>query len=179
MSTGKPRGRHYVFDGRHLTADQWPVQRNYWGLGDIKSCGFCAAPGALHPSGRRYELIRAMAPARWDPEWTRLLDEAWAARGRGTSGHGGGPDSSAGEGRNCELYRLKEQLFFEQGIDEDDPRMAERILAANAEFAMPLRESEVQHTILKIKGWRRHRAPRPAAGVRRSGRTRRSGDFCT
>src|SRR4029077_13796416 len=57
---------------------------------------------------------------------------------------------------NCELYDLKKQLFYQQGIDEDDSEMAERILAANAEFAVPLRESEVWNTILKIKGWRRH-----------------------
>ena len=156
VSTGKPRGRHYVFDGRHLTREQWPVQRNYWGMGDIKSHGFCAAPGAEHPSGRMYKLDRPAQPAHWGADWGRLLDEAWAARGRGTSGHGGGSDGGEGDGRNCELYDLKKQLFYQQGIDEDDPEIAERILAANAEFAVPLRESEVWNTILKIKGWRRH-----------------------
>lgn len=125
-------------------------------MGDIKSHGFCAAPGAEHPSGRMYKLDRPAQPAHWGADWGRLLDEAWAARGRSTSGHGGGSDGGEGDGRNCELYDLKKQLFHQQGIDEDDPEMAERILAANAEFAVPLRESEIWNTILKIKGWRRH-----------------------
>ena len=60
VSTGRAGGRHLVFDGRHLTGDQWPVQRNYLGLFDIRSHGFIAAPGSTHPSGRRYELTRKM-----------------------------------------------------------------------------------------------------------------------
>jgi hypothetical protein len=155
VSTGKPRGRHYVFDGRHLTREQWPVQRYYWGMGDIKSHGFCAAPGAEHPSRRMYKLDRPAHPAHWGGDWGRLLDEAWAARGRGTSGHGGGSDGGEGGGRNCELYDLKKQLFYQQGIDEDDPEMERLILEANQAFAVPMSEARVLSTVLQIKGWMR------------------------
>jgi hypothetical protein len=110
VSTGRPDGRHQIFHGRHLIRQQWPTQRNHFGLGDIRSHGFVAAPGALHPSGRRYKLTRPMQPARWDPAWTVALDEAWKAAGRGT-GSREGTRGSEGTGRNCELYDLKKSLF--------------------------------------------------------------------
>ncbi len=165
VSTGKPDGLHRVFDGRHLTDEQWPKQRNYLGLGDVKSHGFCAAPGAVHPSGRRYELVRPGAAPRWDPEWTLLQDDWWAARpGRGrasgrarrgerASVHAG--SGQPGSGRNCELYDRKKYLFYEQGIDEDDPEMERLILEANQEFAVPMSEARVLSTVLQIKGWMR------------------------
>ncbi len=151
VSTGRPGGRHQIFDGRHLTRDKWPRQRNYLGLGDIRSHGFCAAPTAVHPSGRRYELVRPMQPALWDPEWTRLLDEAWAAMNRGT---GGSYERTEGSGRNCELISLKGSLFA-QGYDEDDPELVRMILERNASFSVPLSEDEVAATILRYKGWTR------------------------
>lgn len=151
VSTGRPGGRHQIFDGRHLARDQWPRQRNYLGLGDIRSHGFCAAPTAVHPSGRRYELVRPMQPALWDPEWTRLLDEAWAAMNRGT---GDSYERTEGSGRNCELISLKGSLFA-QGYDEDHPELVRMILERNAGFSVPLSEDEVAATILRYKGWTR------------------------
>jgi Bifunctional DNA primase/polymerase, N-terminal len=151
VATGKPDGRHRVFDARHLTRDQWPRQRNYLGLGDVKSNGFCAAPGALHPGGRRYELIRPMSPPRYDPRWTRLLDEWWAANGHGT---GGPRERGEGSGRNNELLRYKGMLY-RQGIEQDDPEMARRVLAYNATFAVPQSERYVLATVLRPKRWLR------------------------
>ena len=152
VSSGRHGGRHLVFDGRHLSRDQWPKQRNYLGLVDIKSHGFVAAPGAFHPSGRRYKLTRAMSPAPWNPEWTRLLDEAWAAMDRGT---GGSYERAVGWGRNCELYEYKRTLFFGCGLDEDDPELARRIFARNQLFDPPLSKAEIRDTILQHKGWKR------------------------
>jgi Bifunctional DNA primase/polymerase, N-terminal len=152
VSTGKPDGRHRVFDGRRLSRDQWPRQRNYAGLGDVKSNGFCAAPGALHPSGRRYELTRPMpSPPRYDPQWTWLLDEWWEANGHGT---GGSHERGKGSGRNNELLRYKGMLY-RQGIEQDDPEMARRVLAYNATFAEPQSEPYVRATVLRLKRWTR------------------------
>ena len=151
VATGKPHGRHRVFDGRHLTRDQWPRNRNYAGLGDVKSNGFCAAPGALHPSGRRYQLTRPMSPPRYDPQWTLLLDEWWAANGHGT---GGPHERGEGSGRNNELLRYKGMLY-RQGIEQDDPEMARRVLAYNATFAEPQSEQYVRATVLQLKRWTR------------------------
>jgi len=168
VSTGKPDGLHMVFDGRHLTREQWPAQRNYCdGLGDVKSHGFVAAPGALHPSGRRYKLVRPGTPPHWKAEWSALLDEQWEAdrraadRGsspRRVAGAGRSPgrrDGGEGSGRNNDLYRFKKELFYDHGLDEDDPELARRVFARNDQFAEPLSEAEIQATVLQHKGLKR------------------------
>lgn len=148
VSTGRPDGRHLYWDGRHLTREQWPRQRNYVGLFDIKSSGFIAAPGSVHHSGRRYELITAMSPALWDPEWTPALDELFRSLG-------GAPGSShergEGSGRNNELLSYKAYLYFVMGIEQDDPVMRHLVLAYNDSFTTPLSLSEVETTVLRHK----------------------------
>lgn len=162
VNTGRSGGYRLHYDGRGLSYEDWPGQRPLYApdgthVGDIKSCGFVPVPGSRHPNGNFYQMApeagREGDELPWLPGYNAAIDADQEGLGRGCSGVDRG---AAGYGRNCELYELKKRLFREEMIDEDDPRMAERILAANAEFRVPLREAEVWHTVLKIKGWVRH-----------------------
>jgi hypothetical protein len=74
----------------------------------------------------------------------------------GTGGRPAGYRQTEGDGRNNYLFALKWKLFYEEGWDEDDPRLIRAIYQANVQFDEPLDESEVEHTILRPKGFRRH-----------------------
>ena len=160
--TGRPGGFQLHYDGRSLAYGDWPVQRGLYApdgakAGDVKSHGFVPVPGSIHPNGTRY----AMAPGSgglgdelaWDPAWTQALIADQEGLGRHCYGVNRG---ATGAGRNNELYALKKRLFYDEQLDEDDPELIRRIFEANEEFAEPLHEREVQHTVLRRKGFKRH-----------------------
>ena len=89
------------------------------------------------------------------------LDEAWKAAGRGT-GSREGTRGSEGSGRKCELYDLKKSLFYQEGLDEDDAELKRRIFEANEMFLQPLLDREIESTVLKLKGFKRHAHYNPA-----------------
>ena len=148
------RGDHYYYNGRGLAPDDFPVHGPV-SCGDIISAGFVPEPGCPHPKGGRYELPSAGKLPKWLPEYTGGVRADREAMGR----HGGGSyEHTEGPGRNNELYRLKRELFFGHGLDEDDPELARRIFAFNQTFTVPLSKAEVNATVLKIKGWARRSA---------------------
>jgi hypothetical protein len=162
--TGRDGGIHYYYDGRHLSRSDWPGQRTLYAadgvtkVGDVKSNGFVPAPGSINPNGREYRLgpdsargFDHMLP--WLAEWTGWLDADQEAAGRRRPASWA---STTGSGRNNLLYQLKKRLFWEEGLDEDDPEMHRRIYEANDQFDVPLDEEEVRLTVLKTKGWKRH-----------------------
>ena len=161
--TGRGGGRHYFYDGRHLARGDWPGQRALYAadgvtmVGDVKSAGFVPVPGSIHPDGRRYQLApdsrRGFEHAlRWQPEWTAALNASQVLAGHLPAGY----RKTTGPGRNNFLYALKKRLFFERFLDEDDPELHRIVHQANAEFDEPLDEEEVRHTVLRVKGWKRH-----------------------
>ena len=169
VDTGRPGGRQYYYDGRLLLPADWPTQRSLYApdgtqVGDVKSCGFVPCPGSVHPNGRLYRLGEGSARGfEHMPPFLAAYTQALIADQEGLGRHCSGVDRGAsGSGRNNELYELKRRLFYDEMLDEDDPEMARRIHAANASFAEPLPDSEVEHTVLKIKGWRRHGHFNPA-----------------
>ena len=162
VNTGRPGGYQLHYNGRGLAWEDWPAQRPLYApdgthVGDLKTCGFVPVPGSRHPDGGFYQMGAGAGgegdELPWLPGYKAEIDADQEGLGHRCSGVDRGAE---GWGRNCELYALKKRLFREEMIDEDDPRMAERILAANEEFRVPLLESEVWHTVLKIKAWVRH-----------------------
>lgn len=147
VSTGRDGGgRHLVYDGRALSRAEWPKQRNYIGLFDIKSNGFVAAPGAVHPSGRRYALARPGKPAPWPADLAKRLAMVWESQDR-KKGVG-----AAGSGRNNALISYKGKLV-KKGVPENSPEMDRLVSAFNARFSEPQTDSEVESTVLQVKGW--------------------------
>jgi hypothetical protein len=162
--TGRDGGIQYYYDGRHLLPGCWPGQRTLYGpdgitaVGDCKSTGFVPVPWSIHPNGRTYRLgpdsARGFEHALpWQPEWAERLDADQEEAGRRRPA---GYRQTEGDGRNNFLYELKKKLFYEQGLDQDDPELHRLIYEANQQFDVPLDEGEVEYTILRIKRWKRH-----------------------
>jgi hypothetical protein len=152
VTSGRDGGRHFHYDGRGLSYEDWPVQGPIPG-GDIKSAGFVPMPGSKHPSGRFYGADGRGSEELWTPGFTRLVEAERAAMDMQRGG------SYAGDGlhygRNNTLLSYKKHLFHVLSVDEDDPEMAALVLERNAEFEFPLSEAEVRSTVLRRKGWRR------------------------
>jgi hypothetical protein len=67
-------GMHFAYRRGELLAE-WPGQGpigDGW-KGEVKSNGFCAVPPALHPSGRRYELLEAPGAGPAAPSYPLVL----------------------------------------------------------------------------------------------------------
>lgn len=162
--TGRPGGYQLHYDGRHLAYDDWPTQRSLYApdgtqAADVKSHGFVPVPGSVHPNGTRYRMAPGSGglgdELAWQPEWTQALIADQEGLGR-HCGRAADYSRITGDGRNNALYSLKKQLFYEEMIDEDDPEMARRIFEANDRFPEPLKQREVEHTVLRRKGFKRH-----------------------
>jgi hypothetical protein len=159
--TGRPGGYQLHYDGRGLLYDDWPTQRSLYNpdetqVGDVKSHGFVPVPRSRHPNGCLYQMAPGSGgpgdEPRWRPEWTQAVIADQERLGH----HSANYARTEGSGRNNALYALKKHLFFEEGIDEDDPEMHRRCYEANSLFPVPLDEEEVRDTVLRIKGWERH-----------------------
>jgi hypothetical protein len=110
---------------------------------------YVAAAGSLHPSGRRYEVVRNGDPAP-APAWVlepRNADERGPERGRGprepVSIDVSGPPILKGDpGRNITLARIAGRLHDSSRSLEDLIRDLEAINEARCRPPLPLREVE-------------------------------------
>jgi len=161
--TGRPGGRQYHYDGRGVPFGWWPVQGCIYNsareqIGDIKSRGFVPLPGSVHPNGTVYRPAPGAGsePPPWYAEYTGAI-QAWRHEHPGPcSGGGGSYDrGGGGSGRNDALLAFKKELFYQRGLDEDDPELHRLVLERNQQFAVPLDEREVWATVLRIKGYKR------------------------
>jgi hypothetical protein len=113
-------------------------------------------PGSRHPNGSIYRMAPDSGGPGDEPRWLPAYTEALLADQEGLGHHSGSYARTTGSGRNNALYDLKKYLFYQEGLDEDDPEMRGRIYEANDQFPEPLDDDEVEYTVLRIKGWKRH-----------------------